>query len=158
MTDEIAMAYQASSGWQTAHGSRGVFINADFAPEDEAQFWVEELLNGVVAAMADAGVFVELGNVRTVESKVFATLDGRDFMVRDVEAEGGKAPYSLERVLARFARIAADRACTQRWYYFYDGDPVGMAYFVRPDELKTAAGLDVRELGTAEQWYQAEPD
>ncbi|MEU9806200.1 hypothetical protein [Mycobacterium sp. NPDC050853] len=158
MTDEIAAAYQASSDWQTAHGARGVFINADFAPQEEAQFWVEELLNGMVAAMTDAGVVVESGNVRTVEGKVLATLEGRDFMVRDVEAEGSKAPDSLERVLARFARIAADRGCAQRWYYFYDGDPIGMAYFVTPDELKTAAGLDVRELGTAEQWYEAQPD
>lgn len=158
MTDEIAAAYQASSDWQTVHEARGVFINADFAPEDEAQFWVEELLNGMVAAMADAGVVVEFGNLRTVESRVFATLDGRDFMVRDVEAEGGKAPYSLERVLSRFAGIAADRGCAQRWYYFYDSDPVGMAYFITPAELKTSAGVDVRELGTAEQWYEAQPD
>ncbi|EHI14825.1 hypothetical protein KEK_00565 [Mycolicibacterium thermoresistibile ATCC 19527] len=33
-----------------------------------------------------------------------------------------------------------------------------MAYFVTPEELVTSNGVDVRELGTGEQWYEAQPD
>lgn len=33
-----------------------------------------------------------------------------------------------------------------------------MAHFVTPDELITSAGIDVREPGTGECWYEAQPD
>ena len=69
---------------------------------------------------------------------------------------GGHGP------LASFAdggeRTTARRGCAERWYYWYTGDPVGMAYFVTSKELITSSGVDVRELGTGEQWYEAQPE
>ncbi|MBN7571230.1 hypothetical protein [Mycobacteroides abscessus] len=158
MTEDVAAAYQTLTDWMNDHRSRGVFINADFAPAEEAEQWVEELVVGMVAAMADAGEVVSHGRIRTTSDRVVVELDGADFMARDIDGDGSKPQESVERLLARFARIAADRGCAQRWFYWYDGDPVGMAYFVTSAELKTLAGVDVRELGTAEQWYEAQPD
>lgn len=158
MSEETAAAYEALTDWMTAHQSRGAFFNGDFAPEEDAEDWVEELVSGMVAAMADAGEDVRRGPVRTAGTQIFVKLAGEDFMARDVGAEGSRAPHSVERILARFARVATDRGCAQRWYYFYEGDPAGVAYFVTPDELKTSAGVDVRDLHTAEQWYEAQPD
>ncbi|WP_255773549.1 hypothetical protein [Mycobacteroides abscessus] len=155
--DEV-LAYQLFGYWSNAHQARGVSINGDFAPEEEAQEWAEELIGGMVAATAHAGVVVERGPIRVHDGKVFVELDGDDFMVRDVAGEGSRASASLERVLSRFATIAARRGCAQRWFYWYTGDPVGMAYFVAPEELVTSSGVDVRELGTGEQWYEAQPD
>lgn len=158
MTDDVATAYQTLTEWMTDHQGRGVFIIGDFAPAEEAEQWVDELVVGLAAAMADAGELVSHGRARAADDQVFVELDGADFMARDIDAEGSKAQESVERLLARFARIAADRGCAQRWFYWYDGDPVGMAYFITPADLKTSAGIDVRELGTAEQWYEAQPE
>ncbi len=158
MTDEIARAYELSAEWQMNHQARGVFINGDHAPEDEAEQWVEDLVWGMVAAMADAGVDVPRGPVRIRDGKASVKLDGKDFMARDIDGEGDRAPASLERALSRFAAIAEKRGCAERWYYWYTGDPVGMAYFVTPKELITPGGVDVRELGTGDQWYEATPD
>ncbi|SKK93137.1 Uncharacterised protein [Mycobacteroides abscessus subsp. massiliense] len=33
-----------------------------------------------------------------------------------------------------------------------------MAYFVTPEELITSGGINVRELGIGECWYEAQPD
>ncbi len=63
-----------------------------------------------------------------------------------------------DRILSRFATIATRRGCAQRWFYWYTGDPTGMASFVTPEELVTSSGVDVREFGTGEQWYEAQPD
>lgn len=158
MTDEIARAYEVSADWQMDHQARGVFINGDHAPSDEAEQWVEALIGGMVAAMADAGTDVTCGPVRIRRGKIFVKLDGQDFMARDIDDEGDGAPASLERTLSRFAGIAEKRGCAERWYYWYTGDPVGMAYFVTPKELITPSGVDVRELGTGDQWYEAQPD
>ncbi|MEX3656232.1 hypothetical protein ABFW14_14660 [Mycolicibacterium fortuitum] len=155
--DEV-LAYQLFGDWSNAHQARGVSINGDFAPEEEAQEWAAELIGGMVAAMAHAGVVVERGPIRVHDGKVFVELDGDDFMVRDIDCEGSRASASLERVLSRFATIAARLGCAPRWFYWYTGDPVGMAYFVTPEELVTSSGVDVRELGTGEQWYEAQPD
>jgi hypothetical protein len=89
---------------------------------------------------------------------VLLELDGDDFVARDIDGEGDRAPASLERILTRFATIAARRGCAERWFYWYTGDPVGMAYFVTSKELITSSGVDVRDLGTGEQWYEAQPD
>lgn len=150
-------AHQLFGDWGNDHQDRGVFINGDFAPQEDAEEWVEELIGGMVAAMAHAGVVVQRGPTRVHNAKVFVELDGDDFMARDIDGEGSRASASLERVLSRFATIAARRGCAQRWFYWYTGDPVGMAYFVTPEELVTSRGVDVRELGTGEQWYDAQP-
>ncbi|WP_066897698.1 hypothetical protein [Mycolicibacterium houstonense] len=152
------LAYQLFGEWSNRHQARGASIEGDYAPEDEAEEWVEKLIGGMVAAMADAGVAVPRGPIRVHGAKVFVELDGDDFMARDIDGEGSRAPASLERILSRFATIAAQRSCAQRWYYWYTGDPTGMAYFVTPEELITSAGIDVRELNTGEQWYEAQPD
>lgn len=153
-----ALAYKIFGDWSTEHRARGVYIEGDYAPGDEAEAWVEELIGGMVAAMADAGVTLLCGPIRVHDGKVFVELDGDDFMARDIDGEGSRAPASLERILSRFATIAARRGCAERWYYWYTGDPTGMAYFVTPEELITPAGIDVRELNTGEQWYEARPD
>ncbi|SIJ23044.1 Uncharacterised protein [Mycobacteroides abscessus subsp. abscessus] len=158
MTEEIARAYELSADWQLNHQHREVFINGDHAPADEADQWVEDLISGMVAAMADAGIEVPRGPVRIQDRKVFVKLDGKNFMARDIDAEADRAPASLERVLSRFAAVAEKRGCAERWYYWYTGDPVGMAYFVTPKELITPGGVDVRELGTGDQWFEAQPD
>lgn len=158
MTEQIARAYELSADWQLNHQRREVFINGDYAPADEAEQWVEELISGMVAAMADAGVDVARSPVRVQDGKVFVKLDGKNFMVRDIDGEGDRAPASLERALSRFAAIAEKRGCAERWYYWYTGDPVGMAYFVTPKELITPGGVDVRDLGTGDQWFEAQPD
>ncbi|CPR69794.1 hypothetical protein [Mycobacteroides abscessus] len=155
--DEIAV-HQLFGDWGTDHQDRGVFINGDFAPQEDAEEWVEELIGGMVAAMAHAGAVVQRGPIRVRDGKVFVELDGDDFLARDIDGEGSRAPASLERILSRFAATAARRGCPQRWLYWYTGDPVGMAYFVTPEELITSAGVDIRELGTGEQWYEAQPD
>jgi hypothetical protein len=139
-TNEIARTHELSTDWQMAHHDRGVFINGDHAPADEAAQWVEDLVGGMVAAMADAGVDVARGLVRIREGKVFVKLDGKDFMARDIDGEGDRAPASLERTLSRFAAIAEKHGCAERWYYWYTGDRAGMAYFVTPKELITPGG------------------
>ncbi|SHX67341.1 Uncharacterised protein [Mycobacteroides abscessus subsp. abscessus] len=153
-----ALAYKLFGDWSSEHQARGVYIEGDYAPEDEAEEWVEALVGGMVAAMADAGFTVPRGPIRVHDGKVYIELDGDDFMARDIDGEGDRAPASLERILSRFATIAARRGCAQRWFYWYTGDPTGMAYFVTPEELITSAGVDVRELNTGERWYQAQPD
>ncbi|WP_135452614.1 hypothetical protein [Mycobacterium sp. DL99] len=155
--DEMT-AYQLFGEWSKDRQERGVFINGDFAPQEEAREWADELIGGMVVAMAHADVLVQRGSIRAHDGKVFVELDGDDFMVRDIDGEGSRASASLERVLSRFATIAARRGCAQRWFYWYTGDPVGMAYFVTPEELVTSAGIDVRELNTGESWYEAQPD
>lgn len=94
----------------------------------------------MVAAMADAGFVVKFSNVRTVGQQIFATVADRDFMVRAVDAEGDHAPSSLERVLAHSARARPTAGCTQRRHYFYDSDPVGMAYFIASAETEDRNG------------------
>ncbi|OLT77613.1 hypothetical protein BKG58_22145 [Mycobacteroides abscessus subsp. abscessus] len=158
MTEQVARAYELSADWQLNHQGREVFINGDHAPADEAEQWVEDLISGMVAAMANAGVDVARGPVPIRDGKVFVKLEGKDFMARDINGERDRAPDSLERVLSRFAAIAEKRGCVERWYYWYTGDPVGMAYFVTPKELITPVGIDVRELGTGDQWYEAMPN
>nr|MDT0523539.1 hypothetical protein [Streptomyces sp. DSM 41633] len=106
----------------------------------------------------DAGVAVPRGPVRVHDGIVFVELDGEDFMARDIDAEGDQAPLSVKRTLVRFATIAARRGCTQRWYFWHDGAPAGMAYFVTPEELITSTGIDMRELNTAESWHEVQPD
>lgn len=157
MLDE-ALAHKLFGDWNTDHQARGVFVNGDHAPPEEAEQWVEELIGGMVAAMADAGVAVPRGPIRLHDGKVFVELDGDDFMARDIDGEGDRAPVSLERTLSRFATIVARRGSEERWYFWYTGDPVGMAYFVTSEELITSAAIDVRELGTGEYWYEAQPD
>ncbi|MBE5458379.1 hypothetical protein [Mycobacteroides abscessus] len=158
MADDIARAYELSADWQMNHQARGVFINGNHAPEDEAEEWLEDLVGGIVAAMAAAGVEVPRGPVSIQGGKAFVKLNGKNFMARDIGGEGDRAPASLERTLSRFAAIAEKRGCAERWYYWYAGDPVGMAYFVTPKELMTPVGIDVRELGTGDQWYEATPE
>lgn len=155
--DEMT-AYEVFSDWMDDYQARGVFINGDFAPQEEAEGWVEKLIGGMVAAMADAGVVVPHGPVLVRDEVVFVEFDGDEFMVRDIDAEGSRAPVSLERTLSRFATIAARRGCAQRWYYWYDGDPAGMAYFLTPEELIASEGVDVRELNTDGRWHEAQPD
>lgn len=158
MTEQIARAYEISADWQLNHQHREVFINGDQAPADEAEQWVEDLISGMVAAMTDAGIDVTRGPVRIRRGKIFVKLDGQDLMARDINDEADRAPASLDRILSRFAAIAAQRGCAERWYYWYTGEPVGMAYFVTPKELITPGGVDVRDLGTGDQWYEAQPD
>lgn len=87
----------------------GVFINGDFAPQEDAEEWVGKLIDGMETAMAHAGVQVQRGPIRVHAGAVFVELDGDDFMARDIDAEGDRASASLERVLPKFATIAARR-------------------------------------------------
>lgn len=148
-------AYRVFVDWGSEHWHRGVFLDGDYAPMDEAEHWVEELLSQALAAMADAGVEVSRGPLRVLDGKLFVEVDGVDLMVRDPVHD--HASLSIEVVLGRLEAIAADRESGARWHFWYTGDPVGAAYFVTPEELITSAGIDVRELGTAEQWFRPDP-
>lgn len=151
---EEARIHELFSEWSTEYWGRAVSVDVDYAPDDEAQRWVEELLTGALAAMANAGVEVTYSGLRTVDEKVFVTLGGQDFVARDM-AEGS-LDAAVTAILGRLDAIAAAQGHRERWYVC--GDPVGSGFFVTPEELITSAGVDVRELDIGEVWYQISSD
>ena len=64
-----ALAHKLFGDWSEDHWHLAVFINADFAPDDEAEAWVEELLAGALAAMANAGLAVTRTPLRTDDAR-----------------------------------------------------------------------------------------
>lgn len=152
--DEIT-AHTISGNWGSEHWHRGVFLLGDYAPSEEAEQWVEELLSGAIGAMADAGVEVSRGPLRVVDDKIFVEIDGADLMARDPIHD--HPSLAVEVILGRLDSIAAQRESRARWHFWYTGDPVGAGFFVTPEELITSVGTDVRELGTSEKWYRPDP-
>lgn len=130
-------------------------LDGDFAPEDEAEQWAEELVGNALAAMADAGVEVSRGPVRLEAGKVLIAIDGLDMVARDLDH--GSASLGIEVILARLDGIAADRGSRARWHFWYEGDPVGTGFFVEPQDFATSTGVDVRELGVGGRWYRPDP-
>lgn len=147
-----ALAHKLFGDWSEDHWHLAVFINADFAPDDEAEAWVEELLAGALAAMANAGLAVTRTPLRTDDGKIFVTLDGQELMARDLDNES--ADLAVEHLFGRLDAIAAAQDRRERWNLWYTGDPVGAAFFVTPEELITSAGIDVRDLNTGEYWFR----
>lgn len=149
-------AHQLFGEWGEDHWHRAVFVNADFAPDDEAQQWVEELLTGALAAMSQAGVAVTRSPLCMADDRIYVTLDGRELMARDLDNES--ADLAVYHVFGRLDEIAAARGHRERWNIWYTGDPVGAAFFVTSEELITSAGIDVRELNTGEHWFRVSSD
>lgn len=145
-------AHQLFGEWSEDQWHRAVFVNADFAPDEEAREWVEELLAGALAAMSQAGVDVARAPLRAEDGKVYVVLDGRELMIRDVDSES--ADLAVQHLFGRLDAIATARARRERWNIWYTGDPVGAAFFVTPEELITSAGIDVRDLNTGEHWFR----
>ncbi len=149
--DEM-VAHRIFADWSAEHWSRAVLVDADFAPDDEAEQWVEDLLTGALAAMANAGVEVARTSLRSVDGKIFVALDRHELMARDIDNES--ADLAVYNIFSRLDAIAACRGRRERWHLWYTGDPAGAAFFVGTEELTTAAGIDVRELNTGETWFR----
>lgn len=147
-------AHQVFGEWGETLWHRGVYLDGDFAPEDQAEQWVEELVSKALTAMADAGVEVSRGPVRVVGDQLIVELDGVDLVARDLR--DGHASLSIEVILSRLDAIAADRGAAARWHFWYTGDPVGAGFFVTEQEMVTTAGVDVRELDVGVKWYRPE--
>lgn len=149
--DEIE-AHTLFGQWSEDHRSRGVFFDADFAPDDEALEWVEALVAGALAAMVDAGTQVVLAETGLRDGRVYMVLNGEEVVVRDIE--GAAADEALPGLFGCLDQIAAAQVRPERWNVYYDGDPSGMAYFVAPEELVTSTGMDVRDLDVGITWYR----
>lgn len=153
--DEV-QAHQIFDNWSTTHWHRAVPLNGDFAPEEEAEQWLDELLTKALVAMADAGIEVARGPLRLVEDTFWVEIDKIDLAARDL-AHGPHPSLDIEVILARLDDIAADHKSRARWHFWYTGDPVGAGFFVSPEDLITTAGVDVRQLNTGVQWYRPDP-
>ncbi|OBB29095.1 hypothetical protein A5792_19995 [Mycolicibacterium peregrinum] len=149
--DEL-LSHKLFGHWTDGHRHRAVLVDTDFAADNET--WVEELLTGALAAMANAGVEVTRTPLRNADGRIYLTLDGQETMALDVD--NGSLHDGVHGILGRFDAIAAGRGRRERWNVC--GDPVGVGYFVTPEELVTPAGVDVRELDIGEPWYRARPD
>ncbi|KXO92757.1 Uncharacterised protein (plasmid) [Tsukamurella tyrosinosolvens] len=149
--DEIE-AHTLFVQWSEAHYKRGVFFDADFAPDDEANDWVEALVVGAVAAMTNAGTCLTFAGTKVWGGKVYAVLNGDEVMIRDVESAA--ADEAIPELFGHLDQIAAAQGQPERWNIFYDGDPAGMAYFVAPAELVASAELDVRDLDVGATWFR----
>ncbi|WP_100522425.1 hypothetical protein [Mycobacteroides abscessus] len=149
--DEV-LAYQLFGEWTDDHRHRAVLVDADFAPDDAA--WVEELLAGALAAMANAGIEVSRTALRTADGKISVTLDGQELTALDVD--NGSLHDGVHSILHHLDAIAAGYGRGERWNVC--GAPVGVGYFVTPEELVTPAGIDVRALDIGESWYEPQPD
>lgn len=151
---EEIRAHQLFGEWTTEYWGRAVTVDTDFAPDDEAHKWVGELVSGALAAMTNVGVEVTRSGPRTADEKIFVTLDGQDFVAREMAADS--LDVAVTAILGRLDAIAAAQGHRERWYVC--GDPVGSGFFVTPEELITSAGVDVRELDIGEVWYQISSD
>lgn len=149
--DEIE-AHTLFGQWSEDRRARGVFIDADFAPDDEAIEWVDALFVGALAAMAEAGVRVGQTELQARSGRIYAILGGEEILVRDIDS--GAADTAIPRLLGHLDEIAAARERRERWNVFYEGDPAGMAYFVAPEELFTSTGMDVRDLDVGITWFR----
>lgn len=154
MTEKTAS--QLFTEWNTQHWHRAVVVNADFAPDDEAKDWVETLLTGALAALADAGINVDRSPLRVDDGKIYLTLDGQELMARDLDNES--ADLAVYNVFGRLDAVAAAHGHHGRWHIWYTGDPVGAAFFVTANDLITSAGIDVRDLNTSEYWFRVSAD
>lgn len=151
-----ATDYKHFEEWGTEHWHLAVFVNADFAPDDEAEEWVEKVVTGALTAMANAGIAVTRTPLRADDGKIYVTLDGVELMARDLDNES--ADLAVYNIFGRLDAIAATRGHRGRWHIWYTGDPVGAAFFVTPEELITPGGVDVRDLRTSEYWFRVGSD
>ena len=156
--DEVE-AHTLAAEWESAHWHRGVLLNGDYAPMEEAEALdlpsITRFVLKALAAMADAGVVVSRGPLRVVDDKLVVELDGVELMARDPIHD--HPSLAVEVILGRLDTIAAQRESVARWHFWYTGDPVGAGFFVTPEELITTVGIDVRELGAAQTWYRPHP-
>jgi hypothetical protein len=146
--------------WASAHWIRGLTVNADFAPDDEAEQWIddhrtacpERLVSGALAAMAHAGVKVERGPIMLRENRLYVVIEGQELMARDLI--DGSPNLAVSYIFGRLDEISAGHGRNERWRAWYTGDPVGAAFFVTPDQLITSAKIDVRQLNTGgSDWW-----
>lgn len=125
-----------------------MLCDGDFAHEQAIEVGSEEFLVGMVAAMADAGARGPRNPVWRADNQVLVEFDVQ-FIARRSEHEQCSAYCRVSRGTPLTAdALNGDTADAT--------EPLGMAYFVTPGELKTPAGVDVRELETAEQWCLAQ--
>jgi len=138
--------------WASEHWIRALTVNADFAPDDEAEQWIEELLAGALAAMDHAGIKVARGPIMLRNNKFYVPIEGQELMARDLI--DGSPNLAVSSIFGRLDEVAAARGRNERWYAWYFGDPVGAAFFVTPDQLITSARVDVRQLTTGgSEWW-----